>query len=117
GSGTATGTVTFLDGASTLCTSTMRGGCATFSSSTLSVGSHSITVVYGGDSNFTGSTSSTLTQTVNQDGTTSAVVSSANPSAFGQSLNFTVTGSTRAPGRGTATGTATSQRGAATLRQ
>jgi hypothetical protein len=38
---------------------------ATYSTSTLSVGSHSITAVYGGDTNFAGSTSSTLTQTVN----------------------------------------------------
>src|ERR1035438_9524746 len=51
-------------------------------SSDRSVGSHSITVVYAGDTDFTTSTSSALTQTVNQDATTSAVVSSANASVF-----------------------------------
>ena len=46
----------------------------------LSVGSgQSITAVYGGDANFATSTSSTLMQTVNQDGTTASVTSVAEP--------------------------------------
>ena len=66
GSGTPTGTVTFKDGSTTLGTGTLSStGVATFSTSTLSVGSHAITAVYGGDSNFTTSTSPTLTQVVN----------------------------------------------------
>ena len=74
GSGIPTGTVTFLDGSTTLGTGTLNGsGIATFSTSALTVGSHSITVVYGGDTDFTTSTSSALTQVVNQDATTSAV--------------------------------------------
>jgi hypothetical protein len=36
-----------------------------FSTSTLAVGSHPITAVYGGDTKDTSSTSSTLTETVN----------------------------------------------------
>ncbi len=55
------------------------------------VSSHSITAVYGGDTNFTTSTSSALTQTVDQDGTSSAVSSSVDPSVFGQSVTFTAT--------------------------
>jgi hypothetical protein len=62
---TATGTVTFMDGVMTLGTGTLSSGIATFSTSTLSAGVHSITANYGGDANFTASTSSVLLQTVN----------------------------------------------------
>src|SRR5207249_2906409 len=65
GAGTPTGTVTFKDGPSTLGTGTPNSsGQAMFTISTLAVGSHSITASYGGDANFSGSTSSKLTQTV-----------------------------------------------------
>jgi hypothetical protein len=64
GAGTPTGTVTFKDGAATLGTGTLSGGVATFSTSLLTAGAHSITAVYGGDSNFNGSTSSAITQNV-----------------------------------------------------
>lgn len=56
GSGTPTGTVTFSDGSTTLATVPLTNGQATFASSTLAVGSHSITVAYSGDSNFQAST-------------------------------------------------------------
>jgi hypothetical protein len=53
GTGTPTGTVTFKDGGTTLGTGTVGvGGVATFATSTLSSGSHTITAVYGGDTNF-----------------------------------------------------------------
>src|SRR5439155_702363 len=66
GAGTPTGTVTFKDGSITLGTGTLNGsGQATFTTSTLAVGSHSITASYGGDASFNGSTSHPLTQTVN----------------------------------------------------
>ena len=65
GAGTATGTVTFYDGETPIGTGTLSGGKATLSTKTLAVGSHSITVVYGGDTNFLASTSAVLTQTVN----------------------------------------------------
>ncbi|HWW77393.1 MAG TPA: Ig-like domain repeat protein, partial [Pyrinomonadaceae bacterium] len=58
--GPPTGTVTFKDGASTIsCTGgsqTLSGGVATCQIATLTAGNHSITAVYGGDSNFTGNT-------------------------------------------------------------
>ena len=70
---TATGTVTFKDGTKTLGTATLSGGSATFSINSLAVGSHSITAVYGGDTYDSGSTSSSITQTVTKPviGTTS----------------------------------------------
>jgi hypothetical protein len=63
---TATGTVTFKDGSTTLGTGTISSGKATYLTSTLAVASHSITAVYLGDSNYNGSTSSALSQTVNK---------------------------------------------------
>jgi hypothetical protein len=64
--GTPAGTITFMDGATTLGSGSLNAtGQATFTTSTLSWGSsHSITAVYGGNSNFSGSTSAVLTQTV-----------------------------------------------------
>jgi autotransporter-associated beta strand protein len=68
-SGTPTGTVTFLDGTTTLGTATLNGSAqATFADSTLPLGSNAITAVYTGDANFTGSTSSSLAETVNSAG-------------------------------------------------
>jgi hypothetical protein len=60
-----TGTVTFLDGVTALGTGSLTNSTAQFSTSVLAVGSHSVTVKYNGDANFTGSTSTVLTQVVN----------------------------------------------------
>src|SRR5206468_4143400 len=65
-------------------------GQAMFTTSTLAVGSHSITASYGGDANFNGSTSPRITQSVKY-GTTTSVSSSLNPSVFGQSVKVTAT--------------------------
>jgi Bacterial Ig-like domain (group 3) len=46
-----------MAGSTALATSSLSGGTATISISTLAVAVHSITVVYGGDSNFLTSTS------------------------------------------------------------
>jgi Big-like domain-containing protein len=64
GSGTPTGTVTFSDGSTVLASQPLTNGQATFTSSTLAVGSHSITATYPGDANFLGSTSAALNQSV-----------------------------------------------------
>ena len=45
----AAGSVTFKDGAATLGTGTLAGGIATFATTGLSSGSHSVTAVYGGN--------------------------------------------------------------------
>ena len=71
-SGTPTGTVDFLDGTTPLDTETLKAGVATFSTSTLTVATHSITAVYSGDTNFTTSTSS-VAQDVKQASTTTAL--------------------------------------------
>jgi uncharacterized delta-60 repeat protein len=111
-----TGTVTFKDGASTLGTGAVNAsGVATFSTSSLSVANHTISAVYGGDSNFTGSTSPGTFQTVNKAATITTVTSSANPSVHGQSVTFTATVSATAPGAGTRTGTVFFKDGAITI--
>jgi hypothetical protein len=106
GAGTRTGTVTFKDGATVLGTGAVNAaGQATFSISSLPVNAHSITAEYGGDTNFNGSTSSTLSQTVSKASTSTSVSSSLNPSIHGQAITFTATVSVIAPGAGTPTGT------------
>jgi hypothetical protein len=112
---TPTGTVTFYEGSTVLGTATLSSGTATLTLSSLGVGSHSITVVYAGDTNFATSTSATLTQTVNQASSTAAVTASVNPSVFGQPVTFTAHISAVTPGVGTPTGTVTFRDGSTTL--
>jgi hypothetical protein len=103
--GTPTGSVTFRDGATTLGTSSLNGsGQATFTTSSLAPGSHSITGAYGGDTNFAASTSPALTQNAGLNASTTALATTPNPSATGApvTLTATVTGSS-----GTPTGTVT----------
>ncbi len=60
----ASGTVTFMDGNVNMGNSTLSAGTTALNISTLAVGNHSITAVYSGDGNFSGSTSAAITQTV-----------------------------------------------------
>jgi hypothetical protein len=62
--GTPTGTVNFLDGTTLLGRGSLSSGVATLATSSLAVGSHSITAVYSGDTNFVASASGPLTQIV-----------------------------------------------------
>ena len=65
GSGIPTGSVTFSDGATQIGTGTLNSsGTATLSTSSLGVGSHSVTAVYSGDTNFSASTSAAVSVTV-----------------------------------------------------
>ncbi len=69
GSAAPTGTVTFYDGSTVLGTvrlSAFSGttAYASFATSTLGVGNHSITAAYSGDANFKGSTSAAAAETV-----------------------------------------------------
>jgi hypothetical protein len=63
--GTPTGMIQFKDGDTIIDTETLSAGSAAFTTSTLSVGDHSISAVYVGDGIFSASVSPTLTQTVN----------------------------------------------------
>jgi large repetitive protein len=102
--GTPTGTVQFqVDGAGLGDPVALVGGQAQATTSTLAGGTRLITAIYGGSTDFTGSTG-TLSpdQVVNPAPTTTALSSSANPSTFGQSVTFTATVTSTA---GTPTGT------------
>jgi hypothetical protein len=112
---TPSGTVTFSDGATTLGTATLISGSAIFNAASLSVGSHSITAAYGGDSNFAPSTSAVVTLVVNQSGSATSLSASPNPANFGQLVTLTATVTAVAPGAGTPTGTVTFQDGTTTL--
>jgi hypothetical protein len=86
--GTPTGMVTFLDATTVLGKKALSGGVARLSTSILSPGSHSISAYYGGDSNFTASTSAPVNQFV-LAATTNTLSSSSNPSIYGQAVTFT----------------------------
>lgn len=112
--GVPTGTVTFKNGATTLGTGTLNAsGVATFTSSALTVGVHSITVAYPGNTNFVASTSSPLAQTVTKAATTTTLVSSKNPSTHGTAVTFTAT--VKPAFGGVATGTVTFKQGTTVL--
>lgn len=113
--GTATGTVTFSDGTTTLATQPLAGGTASFSTAGLSVGDHTITAAYSGDANNQASSNS-LIQTVSAEGTTTSVVSSApGGSTYGQPVTFTATVAPNAPGNSPAVGTVVFTAGNSTL--
>ena len=85
--------MTFFDGSTSLGTVGLSSGVAKLSTSSFSAGTHTITAQYGGDSNFTGSTSLGITQTVAAaatDFTISASPTSASVRA-GKTANYTVT--------------------------
>ncbi len=88
-SGTPTGTVIFYDGSTAIGSATLSNGSASISTSTLPAGSDSITAAYQGSSSFAPSTSAPLIQVVNGAKTTTSLVSSLNPSVFGQTVILT----------------------------
>jgi hypothetical protein len=105
GLGTPNGNVQFLDGASPIGgpVALNASGQAQITTSTLSVGNHTISVNYAGASSAcTGtfnSSSGSLAggQQVNPANTTTVVGSSANPSGTGQPVTFTATVTAQAP--------------------
>ena len=93
--GSLTGTVTFLDGATTLAANVTlnASGAAGYTTPALAVGLHTITAAYSGDSLHFPSTSTDnstppLIQTV-LEGTAVNLSSSLNPSNVGQNVTFT----------------------------
>jgi hypothetical protein len=98
---TPTGTVTLSDGVTQIGSKLLTGGTATFALSNLSVGVHSITASYSGDSNFNSSNSGVLQQTVNPAQTQIAFNSLSPATAFvGQPITVSYTFSVVAPGAG-----------------
>ncbi len=102
----ATGTVNFYDGATKIGSGTLAGNpaVATFAIATLTVGTHSITAVYAGDTDNSSGTSPAVSQVVNTAPSAITLASSLNPSNFGQNVTFTAT-VTAAAGTGNLSGT------------
>ena len=114
GAGVPAGSLTFFDGTTELGTMTLNAGSASISTSALTVGSHSITAVYDDNGEgFLGGTSSPVIELVG--GTTVGLVSSTNPSTFGQSVTFTATVAASAAGSSVPTGSVTFMDGTQTL--
>ena len=89
---TPSGSVTFTDGSTTLGTAALSGGIASLATSALSsTGLHTIRAAFAGDASHLASTSGPVSLAVSVSPTTTAVVSSANPSTFGQSVTFIAT--------------------------
>ena len=102
--------MTFRDGATALGTASLISGTASFTISSLAVGTHSLTAAYSGDINYIGSTSGAVTQTVGPALSTIALASAPNPSVLGQPVMLTAT-----LGQALATGTVTFMDGANAL--
>jgi Big-like domain-containing protein len=84
--------VTFYNGSSVLGTATLSAGIATLITSSLPLGTFTITATYPGDANFSASTSPGLRQVVNaatKYATSTTLASSSNPSIKGQPITFT----------------------------
>ena len=96
------GSITFDNNGQGMGTGSISGTSAAYSTSSLTAGSHTITMVYPGDSNFNGVTSAGITQTVNK--ATPATGVFCNPSSLiyvpsGGSGNLTTcTATVNAPG-------------------
>jgi hypothetical protein len=101
------GAVTFKDGGTDIpgCANvSVSGGSAYCTVASLALGAHALTADYSGDARNNAS-SGTLTQVVNKANTTTALTSSSNPSAFGQSITFSAAVSIVSPGSGAPSGT------------
>lgn len=108
----ATGTVTFRDGSTSLGTVTVASGAASLAVAFNTAGTRSLTAEYSGNTSTNSSTSTAVSQTVNTalTTTTTTISSNANPAVLGQSVVLT---STVVPS--SATGTITFRDGSATL--
>ena len=92
GSTTPTGTVTFKNGTASLGTASLDGsGVAMLTKTTLPDGADSLTASYNSDALNGKSTSTTVTDVVNQAAISMSLTSTPNPSPFGKSVKFTAT--------------------------
>jgi hypothetical protein len=106
--GMPTGTVTFLDGTTNIGSADVvsSGGenTATFTTSALASGVHSITADYSGDASFAASTSTPISQTITETTTTTLVAASSSVNS-GAIATFTATVAPTTPGGAVPTGT------------
>lgn len=120
--GNATGMVTFKEGATTLGTGTIESGIATLNTSFSTAGTHDLTATYGGDANYTASTSAAVAISVTTATTATALTVSPNPANVNQTVTLTATvtgsnptGTVNFKNGANTVGTATLVNGVATL--
>jgi Bacterial Ig-like domain (group 3) len=113
--GAPAGLVTFKKGVTVLGTGTLNAsGVATFTTSSLPVGTYGLTASYPGNAGFAASASTVQSVTVNAAiATTTTLTVSPNPAQAGQPVTFTVT--VAPPPTGTPLGTVNFLNGAASL--
>jgi hypothetical protein len=92
-----------IDG-QTLAPIPLVNGQAEIVTSSLGVGSHTVSVAYSGDARYNASTSPNTIVNIARAATTTTVAASGTPSVFGQSVTFTATVAAAAPGAGLPTG-------------
>jgi hypothetical protein len=105
--------VYFTNGSTQLGSALLSSGTASFTTTALPVGTDSVTASYAGDTNFAGSTSAAVSQTVGKATSFTTLTSLPNPSALQQPVTLTATVSGQFGG--TATGTVTFSNGSAAL--
>jgi hypothetical protein len=114
-----TGSVTFMDGTTVLGTGNLtlvtNREQATFSTSSLAVGKHSITAIYAANGKFLGSTSRVVSEVIDKATTTTTLSASPTSPVVGQQLTLTTTVAVVKPGAGIPTGTVTFKTGTTTL--
>ena len=104
GSGTPTGTISFMEGSNTLDTESLdTSTTVSFTTSALAVGSATITAVYSGDTDFLTSGSST-TDTINQASTATSLFALPTLTTSGETVTLTATIAVVAAGCGHADG-------------
>ncbi len=108
-SAVTTGTVSFVQGSVVLATVPVSGGVAVYSSSSLPLGTTSISAIYNGSMGNVGSSSPTISQTVVPYPTATSIESNANPAALGQTVTFSA--SVETPAGAVTAGTITFRRG------
>jgi sugar lactone lactonase YvrE len=92
GSGTPTGTVSFLNGTASLGIAVLNASGVATLTLTPAGGSYSLTAAYGGSSKYQGSVSNPPIEViVNPDPTTTVLAASPNPAYWGNTVTFTAT--------------------------
>ncbi len=116
GTSSATGTITFYDGAAILGSATLSSGAATLTTSSLPVGSNTITASYSGTSGFNASTSSAVSVSVNAAvvSTTATLISSSSTITQNSAVTLTATVK-QSTGTTSPTGTVTFYNGSMSL--
>jgi hypothetical protein len=108
------GSVTFMDGATTLGTGTVSNGIATLTIG-LNGGSNSLRAIYSGNGTFATSQSSIVNETTKQNSTTTKVSSNATQPIAGDQVTLTVAVAIKPQGAGFPTGTVTLKEGTTVL--